>query len=164
MTAVEYQTEFSMWAISASPLVVTTPIMNCSTDSSANVTCKGWISDLQKRILLNKEVIAINQQETPQGRPIKDRDQTVWARAMDNGDVAVALYNAEDSNVELHVDFAAVNKSLHNGWSSTTAVTVRDLWLSKDLGTFTGQYPKGSDTVSVAPHAAVLLRMAAASA
>merc|ERR1719262_2068129 len=30
MTADEYKTEFSMWAISASPLVVTTPIMNCS--------------------------------------------------------------------------------------------------------------------------------------
>ena len=30
MTDIEYKTEFSMWAISASPLVVTTPIMNCS--------------------------------------------------------------------------------------------------------------------------------------
>eukprot|EP00658_Telonema_sp_P-2_P058724 TRINITY_DN4726_c0_g1_i4.p1 TRINITY_DN4726_c0_g1~~TRINITY_DN4726_c0_g1_i4.p1 ORF type:complete len:401 (-),score=73.61 TRINITY_DN4726_c0_g1_i4:40-1242(-) len=30
MTSVEYKTEFSMWSISASPLVVTTPIMNCT--------------------------------------------------------------------------------------------------------------------------------------
>jgi hypothetical protein len=30
MTAIEYMTEFSMWAIAASPLVVTTPIMNCT--------------------------------------------------------------------------------------------------------------------------------------
>lgn len=30
MTATEYKTEFSMWAIAASPLVVTTPIMNCT--------------------------------------------------------------------------------------------------------------------------------------
>merc|ERR1719410_1699373 len=30
MTATEYKTEFSMWAINASPLVVTTPIMNCT--------------------------------------------------------------------------------------------------------------------------------------
>ena len=30
MTAEEYMTEFSMWAIAASPLTVTTPIMNCS--------------------------------------------------------------------------------------------------------------------------------------
>jgi hypothetical protein len=34
MTAVEYQTEFSMWAISASPLTVTTPVMNCTADSA----------------------------------------------------------------------------------------------------------------------------------
>jgi hypothetical protein len=30
MTATEYKTEFSMWAIAASPLVVTTPIMTCT--------------------------------------------------------------------------------------------------------------------------------------
>ena len=30
MTAREYHTEFTMWAISASPLTVTTPIMNCT--------------------------------------------------------------------------------------------------------------------------------------
>lgn len=34
MTAVEYHAEFSMWAISASPLVVTTPIMNCTNDTT----------------------------------------------------------------------------------------------------------------------------------
>jgi hypothetical protein len=31
--AEEYMTEFSMWAISASPLTVTTPIMNCTSAS-----------------------------------------------------------------------------------------------------------------------------------
>ena len=30
MSAAEYKTEFSMWAIFASSLVVTTPILNCS--------------------------------------------------------------------------------------------------------------------------------------
>ena len=30
LTPAEYRTEFSMWAILASPLVVTTPILNCS--------------------------------------------------------------------------------------------------------------------------------------
>lgn len=40
MSAAEYKTEFSMWAILASPLVVTTPILNCSkTDQiAANFT------------------------------------------------------------------------------------------------------------------------------
>ena len=31
MTLDEFITEFSMWAIAASPMLVTTPIMNCST-------------------------------------------------------------------------------------------------------------------------------------
>lgn len=38
MTAGEYKTEFSMWAISASPLVVTTPIMNCSAGQVSNIS------------------------------------------------------------------------------------------------------------------------------
>ena len=33
MTSLEYKTEFSMWAMAASPLVVTTPIMKCSKNS-----------------------------------------------------------------------------------------------------------------------------------
>ncbi len=41
MTATEYKTEFSMWAIAASPLTVTTPIMNCSQGTNVNVPTAG---------------------------------------------------------------------------------------------------------------------------
>merc|ERR1712039_394773 len=73
MTATEYKTEFSMWAILASPLIVTTPIVNCSkTDQiNGNFTpgkCVPSITALQKDILFNQEVIAINQDSTPAGR------------------------------------------------------------------------------------------------
>lgn len=73
MTATEYKTEFSMWAILASPLTVTTPILNCSETDQINDkftpgTCKASITALQKEILLNTEVIAINQDVTPAGR------------------------------------------------------------------------------------------------
>merc|ERR1711976_609438 len=72
MTATEYKTEFSMWAILASPLVVTTPILNCSSSDAINdkytpSTCKAELTDLQKEILLNTEVIAVNQDVTPAG-------------------------------------------------------------------------------------------------
>ena len=65
----EYKTEFSMWAILASSLVVTTPILNCSSTDQikGNFTptkCRPSITDLQKEILFNKEVIAINQERT----------------------------------------------------------------------------------------------------
>jgi len=72
MTEAEYKTEFSMWAIFASPLIVTTPLVNCSsTDQIAGNytpgTCKPSITALQKEILFNKEIIAINQDVTPAG-------------------------------------------------------------------------------------------------
>ncbi len=77
MTDDEFKTEFSMyaqmnsshaidhnvmllstyrWAIAASPLVFTAPIMNCTKSADGTVACKGWLSDLQKEILLNTEV------------------------------------------------------------------------------------------------------------
>lgn len=215
MTAAEYKTEFSMWALSASPLMFTSPIMNCSTapqptcslsltqqlskaactpatsfgcsaDNSSvwtsggcrgvfelngasvtcdvngtgvhecagagAVTCKGWISDLQREILFNQEVIAVNQDVTPQGRPVKDGDLTVWARTLSDGSIAVALYNQEDAPAVIAVDFATL------GWTATTAAAARDLWAHTDLGVFTGRYPAaGGDTI--APHATRMLRL-----
>merc|ERR1712232_1264625 len=73
MTATEYKTEFSMWAILASPLIVTTPILNCSkTDQiHGNFTpgkCVASLTALQREILFNKEVISINQDTTPGGK------------------------------------------------------------------------------------------------
>ena len=215
-----------MWAISASPLVVTTPIMNCSgpaaqpvakcsvaltkqhsesacvlgdsfgcddnvaaasmwTDKGCRgefscdgvqsvtcdvdgdgrhacacapatpVKCKGWISELQKDILLNPEVLAVNQDVTPQGRPSKDGQMGVWARKLSDGSVAVALYNEEDAAQSLAVSFADL------GWSEGQKATVRDLWARKDEGSFTGRYP-ASGGVQVEPHAAKLVRISPA--
>lgn len=221
MTATEYKTEFSMWAISASPLVVTTPIMNCSAglvsrtppeesssvdtcriaikkqDSHAScemgksfgcydgnstmwvdhgcrgsfivdgapvfcepdgdgkhfcgpLACAPTITELQKEILLNTEVIAINQDVTPQGRPIRDGDLSVWARKLTGGDVAVALYNENDKPTDIGFETAAVG--------AASKVSIRDLWAHKDLGTFDGTFPKAT----IAPHETMMLRLKAA--
>ena len=138
-----------MWAISASPLVVTTPIMNCSYASpvpSPDVKCEPWISDLQKEILFNDEIIAINQDVTPQGRPISDSDISVWARKLTGGDVAVALYNEDDEVKSIGFTLADVGMA---------AAYVRDLWRHEDLGTFHESFP----AMQVAPHAATMLRL-----
>lgn len=221
MTAAEYMTEFSMWAINASPLVVTTPIMKCtsaapptpvgacavaldSQDShaactlgasfgcyqngsmwtsngcrgeftcngynvscnvdgdgthvcdcgSGKVTCAPTITDLQKAILLNTEVIAINQDVTPQGRPVSghEDDLYVWARALSDGSVAVALYNQDDAKASISVDFSTLPAV---GWGADTEVSVRDLWAHQDLPAATGSY----GPVSVEAHATTLLRL-----
>jgi len=125
MTAIEARTEFSMWAISASPLVVTTPIMNCTKTADEDVKCVPWISDLQRDILFNTDVIAVNQQTTPQGRPLKDGDLTIWTRDLENGDVAVALYNEDDDATKL----SFVAKDIGVGHVSC----VRDLWAHADV-------------------------------
>jgi len=241
MSPTEYRTEFSMWAISASPLVVTTPLMNCSaadgkvfrnggqgarglkhpsmadaggchvvkseqlstspclpgvsygcfdTNQSMwtslgcrayfvldggdrsilcdnegygrhvcdpedepvpEVKCSAWMSDLQKEILLNQEIIAINQDVTPQGRPVKDGDLSVWARHLSDGSVAVALYNADDKDQDMSVSFESL------GWDKTQQAAVRDLWQHKDMGVATGRYP--AKTVTVEAHGTVMLRL-----
>lgn len=151
MTATEYHTEFAMWAISASPLVVTTPIMNCTVSAPRNATtCNGWISELQKAILLNTEVLAINQDVTPQGRPIRQGDLRVWARRLSDGARAVALYNEEDEEASIGVEMRDL------GFEATDEVAVRDLWARADEGDFQGHYPP----VKVPPHGTRLLRMA----
>jgi alpha-galactosidase len=150
MTATEYKTEFSMWSISASPLIITTRIMNC-TNTTGVVTCNGWLSDLQKEIMLNTEVIAINQDVTPQGRPIVEGDFSVWARHLSDGSIAVALLNLNDQPADLLVEF------LNLGWPAGQSASVRDLWAHADLGTFKDQYP--NTPITVAPHETHLIRL-----
>lgn len=109
MTATEYQTEFSMWAILASPLIVTTPLLNCSkTDQIAGNftpgTCAASLTPLQRRILLNTEVIAINQDDTPAGRLLQDGDWSIYGRNLSDGSVAVAFYNPSEEIAQVSLD------------------------------------------------------------
>ena len=114
------------------------------------VKCMPWISDLQREILFNDDVIAINQDVTPQGRPVKDGDLTVWTRKLSDGSVAVALYNQEDAAQTIGF------KAETLGWPAGTAFTARDLWQHKDLGSFSnGIFP----AKEVQPHETVALRV-----
>ena len=85
--------------------------MNCSTG-----TCVPSLTALQKEILLNTDVLAINQDITPQGTPLKTGDSTVWVRYLSNGDVAVAFYNENDESVKISLDFTDITE-----WSSSTS-------------------------------------------
>merc|ERR1712157_389243 len=122
----------------------------CVCGPSGPVKCVPWISDLQREILFNDDVIAINQDVTPQGRPVKDGDLTVWTRQLSDGSVAVALYNEDDAAKSIGFDSTTL------GWPAKTAFTARDLWQHKDLGKFAdGTFP----AMSVQPHEAVALRV-----
>ena len=46
--------------------------------------CKGWMSALQKEILLNAEMLAINQDITPQGTPVINGNIDLWVFERDS--------------------------------------------------------------------------------
>lgn len=60
MTDNEYRTEFSLWAITNSPLIVSTDVRN--------------MTSIMKEVLLNNEIIQVNQQYmTPAGDRIQSK-------------------------------------------------------------------------------------------
>jgi hypothetical protein len=81
MTANEYRTHMSLWALLAAPLL------------AGNDLSK--MTDETKSILMNKAVIAIDQDRLGvQGdRVSKDGDLEVWAKPLSGGGKAVGLFN-----------------------------------------------------------------------
>jgi len=83
----EEQTQLAIWSISAAPLIMGNDLRNVSAASRA--------------VLLNPHAIAINQDGLGQmGRRLtasSDAATQLWARNLENGDIAVALYNKATS-------------------------------------------------------------------
>lgn len=125
-TDTEYQSEFSLWCLAGSSLLVATDIRNMT----ATMT----------KVLLNTEVIAVNQDKNGKGGqrigtwPCSEGAEycQIWGKLLHDGSYAVGLYNAG-----LHTHHITLNFKLL-GFSGT--VTMRDLWAHKDLGTFTNNY------------------------
>ncbi len=81
MTKEEYRAHFSMWAMFSAPLLAGNDISNMTADT--------------REILLNKEVIAIDQDPLgQQGRRVKKTgDQEIWSKQLQDGGRAVVLLN-----------------------------------------------------------------------
>src|SRR5205085_9919286 len=81
MTAAEYRTHISLWALLAAPLVAGHDVRSSAPETVA--------------LLTNREVIAIDQD--PLGRPgrrvVQRAALEVWTRALDRTRTAVALFN-----------------------------------------------------------------------
>ena len=122
-TTEEYRTHMSMWCIMASPLIAGNDIRN--------------MSQTIKDILLNREVIAVNQDPAGiQGTRVKaSNGLEVWCKPLGsvNGTTkAVALLNRNGSAQSITVNFSDI------GLSGT--VSIRDLWAKSDKGSFSGSY------------------------
>jgi hypothetical protein len=132
----------------SSPLTPAPTLSPCLTDDSRLFSLTRWPRPLAS--LFNTEVLALNQDVTPQGRPLRS-NLTVWARNLSDGSVGVAFYNENDAAVDVDVSFADL------GWPADQTASVRDLWQHADLPNATGKFPAAP--LSVEPHATHLFRL-----
>ena len=126
MSADEYRTQMSLWAILAAPLL------------AGNDLSK--MDDTTKSILMNAEVIAVDQDATGvQG--FRLGPPQVWVRPLAGGAKALAIFNYVTDDVPQPVTVAFKDLGY------TGPVHARDLWSHKDLGmlssSFTATPPKG---------------------
>jgi alpha-galactosidase len=134
LTPSEQITHISLWALQAAPMLI-------GADLS---TIDEWTTNL----LGNREVLAINQDVLGKAaaRISGDGWVEVWARPLEDGTMAVGLFNRSPETTTV---FASLT-DLGLGGSQP----VRDLWLQKDLGSVTKAF-----MASVPRHGAVLVKI-----
>ena len=92
----EYQTHFSLWAMMNSPLMIGCDVRN--------------LNDATKKILLNRDIIAINQDMECRS-PFRlnclsnSPDVFTLVKFLSNGDIAVGMFNMGDVPAMVTVDF-----------------------------------------------------------
>eukprot|EP01084_Bolivina_argentea_P097419 175118_1 len=149
MTDLEYITEFSMWSIIGSPLIVASDIRN--------------MTDIMKKILLNKEVIDVNQvYEYPGGSIINnltvncDRNVTnacqIWYRQIAANSVGVVLYN---SGEDVHNITVVFDQIPNMKWNDKIDLSLRDLWEHQEMGYWVDKY-----TNEIQPHGVQFITVA----
>src|SRR5215831_2046609 len=113
MTDTEYRTHMSLWSMLAAPLIAGNDIRS--------------MTDATKEILMNKEVIAVDQdKEGVQGSRVrKDGDLEVWKKPLAQG-VAVGLFNRGAETAKMTVKWNEVGVAKKNP-------KVRDLWAHKEV-------------------------------
>ena len=134
MTDTEYRTHMSLWSILAAPLLAGNDVRN--------------MSDATKAILMNREVIAIDQDRLgKQGyRVVQDDLKEVWAKPLSGGDWAVALFNRGETPATMIAKWSDLQLS--------GEMKVRDLWAHADKGRVKDRF-----SAEVPPHGVALLRV-----
>ncbi len=111
----EYIAHFSFWCLLASPLMAGNDLSN--------------MNDSIKNILLNTDAIAINQDKAGiQGKKVYDEsDFEIWAKPLQNGDVAIILFNRNEKKMNFPAlwEAAGIKGNLK----------VYDVWEHKNIGT-----------------------------
>ncbi len=134
LTPNEQYTHMSLWCLLASPLLLGNDLAR--------------MDDFTLSLLTNDEVLEVNQDPLgEQARPVTRKEaHEVWSKRMEDGSLAVGLFNRDEIAGRIEVDWKALGL--------TGKQRVRDLWRQKDLGVFEAGF--GS---TVPRHGVVLLRI-----
>lgn len=139
MTDEEYRTHMSLWALVAAPLLAGNDVRNMTAATKA--------------ILLNKEVIAIDQD--PSGRqasPVRNGETETWVKPLADGSVAVGVVN-------LGSVAARATVTTHELGLGGPVKNARDLWTHRNV-----KFKDGSYSAMVPSHGVLLLKVSGSGA
>ncbi|HTS34607.1 MAG TPA: glycoside hydrolase family 27 protein [Candidatus Solibacter sp.] len=136
LTPVERQTQISLWALGAAPLILGIDLTHLDA------------TDLQK-YLENSDVLAVDQDAIAAKRILKNGSQQVFAKKEPNGDAIVGLFNTGGKPYE-EVSIPASTLDLP---AKDSGYSLRDLW--------SGESKKATSKISarVPSHGVVLYRV-----
>jgi alpha-galactosidase len=136
MTDSEYRSHFSLWAMMAAPLIAGNDVAS--------------MSEATRAILLNREVIAVDQDALGvQGRRVRrDGDRELWVKPLAGGARAILLLNRGAAPTEIAFTWDEI------GYPPRLKARIRDLWQHKDLPRRAGAF-----SATVAPHGVAMLRV-----
>lgn len=126
---VQYRTHYSIWALFGSPLMIGCDIRNLNEET--------------KKILENKELIAINQDPLCR-QPIRldgiwsGDDVLIYSRQLSNGDLAIGFFNLKDESVVANLNLDEVGLPMSTG----KTLQMKEVWTGEDLPSLNGTVRK----------------------
>jgi alpha-galactosidase len=134
LTPNEQYSYMSMWCLMAAPLFFSGDMAK--------------LDDFTVSILCSPEVIDVDQDPLgKQAKPLVQDDETlVLAKPMEDGSLAIGLFNLTEAPREIAVDWSLLGLQGPR--------QARDLWRQKNLGRFTDRF-----TTSVARHGVALIQL-----
>jgi len=140
MTADEYRTHFSLWAMLRAPLIAGNDLRTMTEET--------------KSILTNPDIIAIDQDLEAKPVQLLSREGTseVLVRPLTGNAVAIGLFNRGDKPAEISFQWDSIHLFDNLGFGMRPP-TVRDLWKHQEI-------PATGDTftATVPPHGVVMLQ------
>jgi alpha-galactosidase len=134
----EYRSHFSLWAMMAAPLIAGNDVAN--------------MSDATRAILLNREVIAVDQDPLGvQGHRVwKEGTSEIWLKPLSGGRQALLLFNRATASATITATWDML------GRPAGATLRLRDVWSHRDLPRARGLYsalvpPHGVEMVVVRP-------------